>query len=185
MTWGFKENASGDARFSADHRRIPLARNSVGLYRFDGTRFELFHSPFGDELLSAYVFSLLALPSGGLWIGYGFGGFSFLNNGRVTNYEISSMTGTIYGVCAMWRGKHLGCHVARLVARPFSLAACGVEANALRSGVGGRGDLKARWLWAAASRPDEAVGGAAEAASFDSGMIGFVAGFTLDADGKG
>src|SRR5262245_53554045 len=81
--WGFKENAPQGA--------LALAQTSdgylwlgtpVGLYRFDGTRFELFHSPFGDELLSTNVFSLLALPSGGLWIGYAFGGFSFLNNGR-------------------------------------------------------------------------------------------------------
>src|SRR5262245_50078078 len=67
--WEFKENAPQGA--------LALAQTSdgflwfgtpTGLYRFDGTRFELYHSPFGDELLSTNVSHLLALPSGGLWI---------------------------------------------------------------------------------------------------------------------
>jgi PAS domain S-box-containing protein len=70
-----------------------------GLFRFDGTRFEPFRSPFGDRLLSTNLHSLFGPPSGGLWVGYQFGGFSFLNNGRVTNYggETASSTGTVYG----------------------------------------------------------------------------------------
>src|ERR1017187_10985753 len=38
-----------------------------GLFRFDGVRFEPFRSPFGDQLLSTYVFALFAPPTGGLW----------------------------------------------------------------------------------------------------------------------
>src|SRR5262249_2573769 len=69
---------------------------ATGLYRFDGIRFELFHSPFGDQLLSTNIFALFAPPSGGLWIGYTFGGFSFLINGRITNYrETGSATGKV------------------------------------------------------------------------------------------
>src|SRR6516164_9894941 len=95
--WGFKEGAP-DSVFGlaqASNGFLWLATN--GLFRFDGKQFELFHSPVGDELLSTNVFSLLALPTGGLWIGYTCGGFNFLNNGRVTNYggEIPSLTGTI------------------------------------------------------------------------------------------
>jgi len=59
---------------------------SSGLYRFDGREFALFHSPFGEELLSTDISCLYAPPSGGLWIGYLFGGASFLDRGRVKNY---------------------------------------------------------------------------------------------------
>jgi ligand-binding sensor domain-containing protein len=69
----------------------------TGLFRFDGTRFELFHSSFGDQLLSTNIVALFAPPSGGLWVGYAFGGFSFLKNDRVTNYdETASATGSVW-----------------------------------------------------------------------------------------
>ncbi|MGA9987210.1 MAG: two-component regulator propeller domain-containing protein [Terriglobales bacterium] len=66
----------------------------AGLHRFDGVRFEPFRSPFGDQLLSTYVYALFAPPTGGLWVGYAFGGFSFINNGRVTNFAHD--TGSVY-----------------------------------------------------------------------------------------
>jgi PAS domain S-box-containing protein len=71
---------------------------STGLFRFDGKRFERFQPSSGDQLLSTNVYSVFAPPTGGLWVGYRFGGFSFLNNGRVKNYsgEIAASTGTIW-----------------------------------------------------------------------------------------
>jgi signal transduction histidine kinase/ligand-binding sensor domain-containing protein len=66
----------------------------AGLHRFDGVRFEPFRSPFGDQLLSTYVFALFAPPTGGLWVGYAFGGFTFIKNGRVTNFAHD--TGSVY-----------------------------------------------------------------------------------------
>jgi ligand-binding sensor domain-containing protein len=68
-----------------------------GLFRFDGTRFERFHAPSGDQLLSTNVNAMFAPPTGGLWVGYEFGGFSFVNNGRVTNYggEVAASTGSV------------------------------------------------------------------------------------------
>jgi ligand-binding sensor domain-containing protein len=67
-----------------------------GLFRFDGSRFEPFRSPFGDKLLSTDVRALLAPASGGLWIGYLFGGFSFIKDGRVKNYDDNGVsTGTV------------------------------------------------------------------------------------------
>ena len=57
-----------------------------GLFRFDGTRFERFRPSSGDRLFSSDVYTLFAPPTGGLWVGYLYGGFSFVNNGRVTNY---------------------------------------------------------------------------------------------------
>src|SRR5215469_8868825 len=86
--WGFKENApQGTVAFAQTIDGFLWLGTPIGLYRFDGTRFEQFHSPFGDQLLSTNVYSLFAPPSGGLWIGYTFGGFSFLINGRITNYS--------------------------------------------------------------------------------------------------
>ena len=41
-----------------------------GLFRFDGTRFELFRSPFGDQLLTNNIQLLFAPATGGLWVGY-------------------------------------------------------------------------------------------------------------------
>jgi signal transduction histidine kinase/ligand-binding sensor domain-containing protein len=41
---------------------------SEGLYRFDGVRFVRWESPFGEELPSSYVFSLLGARDGSLWI---------------------------------------------------------------------------------------------------------------------
>jgi signal transduction histidine kinase/ligand-binding sensor domain-containing protein len=58
-----------------------------GLYRFDGMRFERYRPLSGPDFLSTNVRGLFAPPTGGLWIGYRFGGFSFLNDGRVTNYD--------------------------------------------------------------------------------------------------
>ncbi|WP_169747047.1 PAS domain-containing protein [Edaphobacter aggregans] len=82
-----------------------------GLFRFDGTRFEPFSSPFGDRLLSTNLYSLFAPPSGGLWIGYTLGGFSFLDKGRVTNY--ASGIGSVYGFAQdrdgiVWAGTSSG-----------------------------------------------------------------------------
>lgn len=62
---------------------------TAGLFRFDGARFELFRSPFGDRLLSTNVAEVFA-ADGGLWVGYAFGGFSFVKNGRVRNYPAAT-----------------------------------------------------------------------------------------------
>jgi signal transduction histidine kinase/ligand-binding sensor domain-containing protein len=97
--WGFKDNApQGTSSFAQTIDGFLWLGTPIGLYRFDGTRFELFHSPFGNELLSTNILALFAPPSGGLWIGYTFGGFSFLNDGRITNYgrELASPTGSVY-----------------------------------------------------------------------------------------
>jgi len=96
--WGFKEGAPGDVHALAQTRDGFLwLGGPAGLFRFDGIQFDMFHSPFGDQLLSTYIFTLFAPPSGGLWIGYAFGGFSFLNDGKVTNYggETASATGNV------------------------------------------------------------------------------------------
>jgi len=57
-----------------------------GLFRFDGIRFEQYQPRFGESFPSNEIASLLALPDGGLWIGYVRGGASLLIKDHATNY---------------------------------------------------------------------------------------------------
>ena len=123
-SWTFKDGAPADVTCLAQTNDGFLWLGGPnGLFRFDGTRFEPFRSPFGDRLLSTHLYSLFGPPSGGLWVGYVLGGFSFLNNGRVTNYggEIASSTGSVFGFAqdrdgivwaatanGLWKFDHLG-----------------------------------------------------------------------------
>jgi ligand-binding sensor domain-containing protein len=115
-SWTFKEGAPADVACLAQTNDGFLWLGSAnGLFRFDGARFEAFSSPFGDRLLSTGRDSLFAPPSGGLWIGYTFGGFSFLDEGRVTNYggEIASSSGSVWGFAQdrdgiVWAGTSSG-----------------------------------------------------------------------------
>ena len=107
-TWDFKDGAPQVTVTMAQTADGHLWLGATsGLYRFDGTRFELFRSPFGDRLLYTNVAELFA-ADGGLWVGYAFGGFSFLKNGRVRNFV--EATGTRdrlrprhAGRCLGWR----------------------------------------------------------------------------------
>jgi signal transduction histidine kinase/ligand-binding sensor domain-containing protein len=112
-SWTFKDGAPPDVTCLAQTSDgfLWLCGGPNGLVRFDGTRFEPLSSPFGDRLLSANLFSLFVPPSGGLWIGYTIGGFSFLDKGRVTNY--ASDTGSVYGFAQdrdgiVWAGASSG-----------------------------------------------------------------------------
>jgi hypothetical protein len=98
--WGFKEGAPlGTYAIAQTSDGFLWLGTPAGLYRFDGNRFELFHSPFHEELSSTNISALFAPASGGLWIGYTFGGFSFLNDGKITNYGrvLASPTGSVRG----------------------------------------------------------------------------------------
>jgi len=89
--------------------------NAAGLFRFDGVRFERIEESNHTRLMSNNVYSLWAAPTGGLWIGYGFGGASYLENGRVTNYTLADglPSGTIMGFAedpsgVLWAGSSRG-----------------------------------------------------------------------------
>jgi PAS domain S-box-containing protein len=111
-SWTFNEGAPAEIECLAQTSDGFLwLGGQNGLFRFDGTRFEPFTSPFGDRLLSTKMRTLFAPPSGGLWIGYRFGGFSFLDKGRVTNYAID--TGSVVNFAQdrdgiVWAGASTG-----------------------------------------------------------------------------
>jgi signal transduction histidine kinase/ligand-binding sensor domain-containing protein len=57
-----------------------------GLYRFDGVRYERIAAVGGAPLLGQFITALEAPQSGGLWIGYQYGGASFLDGQGLKNY---------------------------------------------------------------------------------------------------
>jgi signal transduction histidine kinase/ligand-binding sensor domain-containing protein len=57
-----------------------------GLSRFDGLHIVPFPFVLDERLSSKSIFTLFAPPSGGLWVGFTFGGVAFLKEGRVTFY---------------------------------------------------------------------------------------------------
>ncbi len=59
---------------------------TTGLYQFDGVEFAPYEPGAGQALLSLSVSTLLALPDGGLWVGYHWGGVSSLVRGRLTSW---------------------------------------------------------------------------------------------------
>lgn len=85
--WTAKEGAPTDIEDLAQTRDGYLwIASTAGLFRFDGVRFERIDAVHGQRLPSASVYALWAPPSGGLWVGYAFGGASFISNDRITNY---------------------------------------------------------------------------------------------------
>lgn len=59
--------------------------NGSGLFRFDGVHFERISQVGGQELLSTNISRLWASQRG-LWIGYRFGGASYMEGDRLTHY---------------------------------------------------------------------------------------------------
>jgi len=101
-SWTFKDGAPEVVTALAQTSDGSLWLGSPsGLFRFDGVRFELFRSPFGDPLYSTNVSALLAVGEG-LWVGYVFGGFSFVKHGKVSNF--AEPTASISGFAHDKRG---------------------------------------------------------------------------------
>jgi len=57
------------------------------VFRFDGVRFESVESVYDVKLWTNEVISLKVSQAGGLWIGYRFGGVSYLHDGKMTHYQ--------------------------------------------------------------------------------------------------
>src|SRR3954471_12292982 len=59
---------------------------ATGLFRFDGIRFQPYKPQSGQSFPQRSVASLLAVPEGGLWVSYWYGGASFIKDGAVAEY---------------------------------------------------------------------------------------------------
>lgn len=73
----------------------------VGLFRFDGVRFERFRPREGGDFLASAVSSLYAPPTGGLWVGFRYGVVSFVDaDGVASHYAAGSglPTSTVYAL---------------------------------------------------------------------------------------
>ena len=85
--WTFKDGAPGEIYALAQTTDGYLwLGTATGLFRFDGIRFEPYKPQSGQAFPQRSVVSLFAVPDGGLWVGYWYGGVSFIKNGTVTDY---------------------------------------------------------------------------------------------------
>jgi signal transduction histidine kinase/streptogramin lyase len=160
-----------------------------GLYRFDGIRFELFRSPFGDQLLTNNIAWLFAPPTGGLWVGNVTGGVSFVKNGRVKNFP--EVPGTVYSFAQdphgiVWAATDGG--LWRFEGMTWQHA--GTEWNAPQKPVSQVGFDRAGILWVLTESRDFKVAKQlyflpAEGRQFREAADNLlVQGFTLDADNR-
>ena len=86
-----------------------------GLYHFDGVRFERFSASAGASLPSDHIRSILALPTGALWVSYLESGVSRIEGNSVTTYNLDTTVAktTFYHLCAgldgeLWAATNLG-----------------------------------------------------------------------------
>ena len=87
-SWTMKDGAPSEIFAIAQTRDGYLwLGTTTGLVRFDGIHFENYESPFGQAFPAKNVSSLLAVPDGGLWIGFSSGEVSLLKDGRITTYS--------------------------------------------------------------------------------------------------
>lgn len=59
---------------------------ATGLYRFDGIEFQPFKPESRQSFAQRNIASLFATPDGGLWVGYWYGGVSYIKGGKVIDY---------------------------------------------------------------------------------------------------
>ncbi|MPY88398.1 MAG: hypothetical protein GEU99_10775 [Luteitalea sp.] len=87
--WSAKEGLTGEPNCLAQTTDGYLwIGTSNGLYRFDGVAFERYQRQ-GGALPAVAVSALLAVPDGGLWVGYSRGGATFIgSDGRPVNYTV-------------------------------------------------------------------------------------------------
>jgi ligand-binding sensor domain-containing protein len=86
-SWTYIEGAPGQVSALAQTTDGYLWLGTpTGLFRFDGIRFQPYKPQSGQAFPQRNVVSLFAVPDGGLWVSYGYGGVSFLKNGTVTDY---------------------------------------------------------------------------------------------------
>jgi len=85
--WTYIEGAPGQVNALAQTTDGYLwLGTATGLFRFDGIRFQPYKPQSGQAFPQRNVVSLFAVPDGGLWVGYWYGGVSFIKNETVTDY---------------------------------------------------------------------------------------------------
>ena len=86
-SWTYTDGAPGEVNALAQTTDGYLwLGTATGLFRFDGIRFQPYKPQSGQAFTQRSVASLFALPDGGLWVGYWYGGVSFVKDGAVTDY---------------------------------------------------------------------------------------------------
>jgi ligand-binding sensor domain-containing protein len=86
-SWTIREGApSGITSIAQTTDGFLWMGTEEGLFRFDGITFERYKPSAGGDLISGPIAAVDATPDGGLWVGYHFGGASFLKDGRIKNY---------------------------------------------------------------------------------------------------
>lgn len=89
-TWTQRDGAPPDIWSLAQDRSGPLwLGTGVGLYQFDGLRFERYNPPQGQGFASSNITALLSDRRGRLWIGFYPGGISVLDGGRLRHFPPS------------------------------------------------------------------------------------------------
>jgi signal transduction histidine kinase/ligand-binding sensor domain-containing protein len=187
-TWTSQQGAPEDViAFAQTTDGFLWLSSMAGLFRFDGARFERFHAASGDQLLSTSTYALFAPPSGGLWIGYLFGGFSFVMNGRIKNYggDIATSTGTIRefaegGDGIIWAATGSG--LWRFANSGWKHL--GTDWNAPHGLIEHLGFDQAGVLWVMAGNALLYLLPGTEQFRIAPGDVSHVAGFAMDADGK-
>ena len=85
--WSYIDGAPGQINALAQTKDGYLwLGTETGLFRFDGIRFLPYKPQSGQGFTQRNVFSLFAAADGGLWVGYRYGGVSFIKNETVTDY---------------------------------------------------------------------------------------------------
>lgn len=86
--WGLQEGAPAEIHALAQTADGFLWLGAAdGLFRFDGVHFEAFVPRDGGRQLRRNIFSMLATPDGGLWVGFWSGGACFLKDGAARMYD--------------------------------------------------------------------------------------------------
>lgn len=85
--WTVKQGAPGQITALAQTTDGYLwLATQVGLFRFDGVRFERYAPVDGQTFPATSISTLHATADGGLWIGFRYGAVSFLRDDRLTHY---------------------------------------------------------------------------------------------------
>ena len=86
-TWTIEDGApERSEKARANLGRLSVDSDVRGLFHFDGVRFQRYQPERGAPFVSQDIYSLLATPDGGLWVGFNPEGASFLKNGMAHSY---------------------------------------------------------------------------------------------------